>query len=565
MADLNLKLRIEAIDRVSATLEQIVRNSAKTNKILEEQARHYANREKREIEESQRRAEKHAYWKQGIAARETRALEREAEKRKKITEKEILNQQRLREKTLSDFRSDAQKMALSTTAPATIIGVLGARAFMAMEQRQIKLQMYFGENAKMMEKFVTDYAKDTAFSVENAVSLLEGIALGKETLGLKSDNQIKDLSKVVGDVILAYAPSREQQTGVMTQLKQILTTGRTESLDLKIMSSWGLNIDRLAKIVGMQKKGKTWTADEIMKIFTLAQQTNEVQTKIAANAKSFSQAYGTAAEATTMIQEGLGKVLVEQFKLTGLAKGYGDIMQKISEELKSDGSNMTKGMVAYLAMLALTVAPMLVLISQWGRIKTLIIGSNVQAGVFKSRMIAVSGVMSGLYLISKDWKGVLKDIEEDPLQGIINNLDTIVALGVALKATFDALNNALLLTNTRLVALAKSPVLRAAGLAFKIYDMVNISDEQVEKNLNKARNGGITPPSNANGSNGFSTANSSSLNILANLNQRPKVEVINNIKVDSQGQVKVDTKTKEDGYQSPYSKPKHIQANDFGE
>jgi hypothetical protein len=145
-------------------------------------------------------------------------------------------------------------MALATTAPATIMATLGMRSFMQMEQRQVRMKMLYGEQSKDMEKFAEEYALNTAFTIENTAGLLEVMALGKEKLGITTNEQIKDLSKIMGDVMLAYAPSAEAQTGVMDNIKQMMNMGVLERADAKQMAKWGLDIERIAKMVGVQKK-----------------------------------------------------------------------------------------------------------------------------------------------------------------------------------------------------------------------------------------------------------------------------------------------------------------------
>ena len=399
MADLNLKLLIDAEDRATGVLERIARETIKANKFHEEQGRLVANREKREIAESQRREEKHAYWKQGIEERKTRTLEREAEKRQRIAEKEVRDQQRLREKTLSDFRSDAQKMALLTTTPAAIMGVIGARAFMEMEQRQLKMKMFFKQDAKEMEAFAEKYAYDTAFNIDNAATILTLVKEKSDEFGVKNNKQIQDMTKVIGDVVLAYAPSMEAQNTFIEQFRQVIQRGKAGQQELSSFSRAGLNMDDIwTKKMGRKARGtnEEFTRAQIIEIMTFMSKTDEVIQRNIDNAKTLTQAWGSAGEAVKSMQEGLGKTLNEQFNLTGAAKVFGSIMQQIGKELKSNDTNMTKGMTSYLMTLGLTVAPMLMLIGHWGKVKTLIMGSNMQAGLFQKRLFLASAAMSGL-------------------------------------------------------------------------------------------------------------------------------------------------------------------------
>lgn len=544
MSDLSLRLRITAIDNATKALERIGKSSE-----------YWLNKDKRE-------QERHEYWKTNLA-------QREAEKRIRIEER--ANKQRRQQllKSEQDFRTSAQRLALYTTAPTTIMSTLGMRAFMQMEQRQIRMKMLYGEQSKDMEKFAQDYALKTAFTISNTTDLLEVIALGKETLGIKSNEEIKDLSKVIGDVILAYAPSAEAQTGVMLNIKQMMNTGRLETVDARQMARWGLNLDRLAKIVGVQKKGEMWSSDEVIKIFKLTQKTDEVQTNMIENAKTFTQAWGAAGESLNLTLEGLGKTLNKQFDLTDNTKIFAGLLQKISSSLKEDEDNLTKGMASYLTMLALTVAPMLMLIGHWRKISFLIGESNMKGTVLRDRLIMTTGVMSGLYLATVDWGDLMKQYEEQGfLKTTLNNLDKVIALmmvGGALYKAIQALYTFWIAKEARLTALA---VIRAAATNPKAliavgaataavggtYLIANAigqkSGEQVNQDM------GYDPLKRMFGNENQNYASGRNIEMLANLQSQPKVEVVNNINVDKSGNVSVETKTKDKNtYTSPYSAP----------
>jgi len=448
-------------------------------------------------------------------------------------------------------------MALYTVAPTAIMSTLSMRAYMEMEQRLVKMKMLFGKEAADMEKFAQDYALQTAFTIQNTTDLIQTIEMGKNTLGIKSNQEIKDLSKIIGNVILAYAPSAEQQTGVMKNIAQAMNSGVLQAIDVREMARWGFNLNQIAQEVGFQKKGDMWTAEEITQVFKLAEKTNKVQTAIIENAKTFTQAFGMAAESIKLVEEGLGKTLDKQFNLTNFTKSFSEIIQKVGMQLKEDNQNFTKGMASYLTMLGLTVVPTLLLLGHLKKLSFLIGESNMKLGIFKKRLFIAGSAASALYLISVDWKQVLKDIEENPMQGIIKHLDTAIALAFTLFGAFDLLNKSLLLTNARLIAIGKSPVIRMAAMGFAVYDFVS-DDERIQKNIEKARNDyyGNNNPSTPLGNLSSTTANPKNIEMLANLQSQPKVEVINNINVDKSGNVSVETKTKgKETYQSPYSAP----------
>jgi len=543
MSNLALSLTISAIENVTKALERIGKQTEDTNKKINKSNEYYANKDKRE-------QEKHEHWKTNLTARETA-------KRLRAEENAQLQKRNMMLKTEQEFRSTAQRMALYTVAPTAIMSTLSMRAYMEMEQRLVKMKMLFGKEAADMEKFAQDYALQTAFTIQNTTDLIQTIEMGKNTLGIKSNQEIKDLSKIIGNVILAYAPSAEQQTGVMKNIAQAMNSGVLQAIDVREMARWGFNLNGIAQEVGFQKKGDMWTAEEITQVFKLAEKTNKVQTAITENAKTFTQAFGMAGESIKLVEEGLGKTLDKQFNLTNFTKSFSEIIQKVGMQLKEDNQNFTKGMASYLTMLGLTVVPTLLLLGHLKKLSFLIGESNMKLGIFKKRLFIAGSAASALYLISVDWKQVLKDIEENPMQGIIKHLDTAIALAFTLFGAFDLLNKSLLLTNARLIAIGKSPVIRMAAMGFAVYDFVS-DDERIQKNIEKARNDyyGNNNPSTPLGNLSSTTANPKNIEMLANLQSQPKVEVINNINVDKSGNVSVETKTKgKETYQSPYSAP----------
>jgi len=555
MSDLNLLLRITALENdairalknLAKQTEEMHRQNSKSNEYW-----HRKNNRNNEywINKDKREQEKHEHWKTNLAARE-------AEKRIRIAQREEREKkQRLRQTEQDVFHSSA-RLGLYTTVPTGVGIAFAMRSYMELEKRQARLKMHFGKEAADMEKFAQDYALETAFSPQNTTDLLEVVALGKETLGIKSNQEIKDLTKIIGDVVLAYGVSAEERERIVDNIRQMMNMGRLELTDAKQMAKAGLNIERLAKMAGIQRKGEMWTAEEIIAIFKFAQKTEEVQTKMIENAKTFAQAWSRVGESTNTAFEGYGKTLDNQFKLTEFTKLYAGLLQKIGMSLKDDKDNLTKGMASYLTILGLTIVPTLLIFGHLKKLSFLIGESNMKLGIFKKRLFIAGSAASALYLISVDWKQVLKDIEENPMQGIIKHLDTAIALAFTLFGAFDLLNKSLLLTNARLIAIGKSPVIRMAAMGFAVYDFVS-DDERIQKNIEKAR-GDIS--SNKNPSMPLENLSSSTMNpntaeMFANFQSQPKVEVINNINVDKNDNVTIDTKTKnKDTYISPYSAP----------
>ena len=570
MSDLSLALRISAredaslaLNSISKSLRNIEKQTEELNKNRNKSNQYWNNKDKRE-------QEKHETWKTNLLTRETEKRIRLEERaaREQLRHKENAKRQMM--KTEEDFRSSAARMALYVTAPTALLATFGMRAYMEMEQRQIKMKMYYGKEAADMEKFAKEYAIQSAFTIQNTTSLLETIALGKEKLGIKSNQEVRELAKSVGDVVLAYTGNADEQYRVMHNIRQMMSMGRLERTDLKEMAKANVDIERLARMTGVQKSGEIWTAQEIIQIFKLASKTNEVLTNIVERSKTFTQAWDSALEINKSFLEGLGKTLNNQFKLTEFTKIYAGIVGKIALKLGEDNDNLAKGMGSYLTMLGLTIAPTLLLLGHWKKLSFLIGESNMKFSVFKDRLLATAGIMSGLYLSTVDWGNVLKQYEEEGFfKATLSNLDKVIALmmvGGALWKAIQGLYAFWIAKEARLTALA---VIKAAALNPKNLIAVGgaaaaiggtyllaqgfggKSGEEVNKDM------GYDPLARMLGNENQSYASGRDVATLEYMSKsQPNIEVVNNINVDKSGNVTVETKQNDkDVYRSPYTAP----------
>lgn len=560
MSDLSLRLTISAINNAKAAFESLSKQVEETNKNIGKSNEYWTNKDKRE-------KEKHEHWKTNLA-------EREAVKRIRIQEKEQREARRVLMQTETDFRSSAQRMALYTTAPATIIGVLGMRGFMEYEGQQKRLKMNFQEGAKDMEKFIMDYAQVSAFSINDLVSLTTTLQANSKALNIQSIAQVKDLTTTVGNTLLAFTNSAEERSRFMLQFQQILGRGAASQTELNIFNEVGINLKKFWAQMGKAPKGEKeqFTTQEILQILKYMQGTKEAQIAMIENAKSLTQAWDASKESINQIFVGYGKTLEKQFDLTDNTKIFAGLLQKISEKLKSDDNNLTKGMASYLTMLALTVAPMLMLIGHWRKISLLIGESNMKADILKNRLVVVGGVMSGLYLTTVDWGDLMKQYEEEGFfKTTLNNLDKVIAImmvGGALWKGIQALYAFWIAKETRLTALAvlraavTNPGKAVAGVAAVgaavggLYLAANAAGGKSSEQTNQDM--GYDPLKRMLANENQNYASSRNIEMLANLKSQPKIEVINNIKVDKDGKVSVETNSNskdKSTYTSPYSAP----------
>jgi len=560
MSDLSLRLTISAINNAKAAFESLSKQVEETNKNIGKSNEYWANKDKRE-------KEKHEHWK-------TNLVEREALKRIRIQEKEQREARRVLMQTETDFRSSAQKMALYTTAPATIMGVLGMRAFMQYEQQQTRLAMFFKEDMKDISSFIDQYAGETAFGIQDLTSMMTTLQINRKKIGLDTVQDVKLATKDIGDTLLALVPSAEDRTLFMNQFSQIMGKGVVEGPEIKMIAAYGIQLNAAWEKMGRRPLGnkEMYTAKNLMEMLKFLRKSDEVQIGLIRNAKSFTQAWDATGEATNSVLAGLGKTLDKQFALTANTKIFAGLLQKISEKLKSDDNNLTKGMASYLTMLALTVAPMLMLIGHWRKISLLIGESNMKAGVLKDRLVIVGGIMSSLYLTTVDWGSLMKQYEEEGFfKTTLNNLDKVIAImmvGGALWKGIQALYAFWIAKETRLTALAvlraavTSPGKAIAGVAAVgaavggLYLAANAAGGKSSEQINQDM--GYDPLKRIFGNENQNYASSRNIEMLANLKSQPKIEVINNIKVDKDGKVSVETNSNSkdtSAYSAPVMSP----------
>lgn len=557
MSDLSLRLTITAIENATKALERIAKQTEDTNKRIGKSNEYWLNKDKRE-------QEKHEHWK-------TNLVEREEQKRIKLAEKEAKDKRKALLQMEQDFRTSAQRLALYTTAPAAIMSTLGVRAFMEYENQQKRIKMNFQENSQDMEKFITDYAQSSAFSINDLVSLTTTLKANSKALGIQSPAEIKSLTTTVGNTLLAFTNNSEERARFMLQFQQVLGRGEAMQSELNIFNEVGMNFKKFWAEMGNAPKGEKeqFTTQELLQILKYMEGTKEAQIAILENAKSFTQAWDASKESINQILVGYGKTLNKQFDLTDNTKIFAGLLQKIGEKLKSDNENLTKGMASYLTMLTLTVAPTLMLVGHWRKISFLIGESNMKGGVLKDRLIMTAGAMSGLYLATVDWGNLMKQYEEEGfLKTTLSNLDKVIALmmvGGALYKAIKGLYTFWIAKEARLTSLA---VIRAAatnpknliaigGAAAAIggtYLIANALGAKSSEEINQDM--GYDPLKRMFDNENINYASGKNIEMLANLQSQPKVEVINNINVDKSGNVSVETKTKDKNtYISPYSAP----------
>ena len=136
----------------------------------------------------------------------------------------------------------------------------------------------------------------------------------------------------------------------------------------------------------------------------------------------------------------------------------GFLQSSTGEFQNQDGlsTSLKKQALAFLAAWVITV-PLLAAGSFALQRMTTSVGG---IGALSKRLLTMSGIMSGLYLTTVDWKTVMKDIDENAFTGFAKHLDVVAASLLTIYTTIQLIKTA---AGIKFVAKYISPALAAAG------------------------------------------------------------------------------------------------------
>jgi hypothetical protein len=479
--DYQIKYTLEVIDRASAALKNAERslkrmdkNFEKTNKkhkklnlaeaaLLSKNLKYRVSGETKAANQIQQvRQRELSNW----ARQESQRFRQERFRHRNSLrmEREAARERARIQSRYATGRSGAQGVATRSiayvSAPTAAVALLSLRNTMSIEQQKNALITQFGvAGGAEVFKQSARYASDTAFSLKDITLLVTKLKVGSKNLGKEKPKDLMQLSRDVGDVMLAYTSSISERERVVLQLGQIATGGKAyDKEDIYRIQGAGVPIQEiLESFTGSnysQLKGDFGAALPAKLIFDAIQAFSKKDIIERANIlrdKSLSQGWDSLKEDTILFTAEYGEILSKQFNLPSNFRKIGDALKNLTgkmQETDNISAEIGKNTVAFATYLLMAVPAATTLgfvLSKGLQLLSGVKGNEgmaLGARILGRNLFYASGVMSGIYLTTVDWRTVFKDITTDALPGLLKHLDVVLAATISILTTVKAIRSA---------------------------------------------------------------------------------------------------------------------------
>jgi hypothetical protein len=512
-------------------------------------------------EKQENRAHRQSIIKEKNTLRERVSALRSWEREEARSYRQAAFRERLRVRNIDDAGSMANRAAIAVSAPAGVMTALSLKNTMTLEQSKLNLLTQFGKEGERVFQEMYKYATETAFSITSAVDLTRRIEAGRASgyLKFQDTNAMLETTKNIGNILLAYTGDAERMGRAIFQLTETATGGFAEfKKDLFPLMKAGIPVFQILKAyTGMDKQqieetyGKQLPVQLLYDALDAWSKSDVVLRSIDLRSRSLTQSWDSLKESLFVFSGEYGKVLSETFGLTDKFKEIAGFLQSSTEEFQNQddiSTSLKKQALAFGAAWLMTV-PLLAGGSFAVQKMTASVGGGI---VLLKRLLTMSGIMSGLYLTTVDWKTVIKDIDENGFTGLVKHLDVVAASFLAILTTVNLIKSAVgagLATKLLGSATAASAASLVAPVAV-VYGGSKLAEKYLE----------TRPKEDQELFKGL-------LSIIPTFgNPQPVVNVQNNVNVDKNGDVKIETKKTYDpknysnksettGKRSPYSNP----------
>lgn len=459
------------------------------NAQIKEEARRKASKAEADALIARRRNEigYTSFWKNELDSRD-RIAEKSAQMQQQLRDQERQRQSRqasARIQTRGQAFSDAGGMARSgmmyVAAPAAVGAVAGVKSAMSIEQMKIGLNTQFGEDGPQMYEGIKNYALQTAFSLEEAVTLLKGLKLGASNLGVKSNTDLLSLTKSIGNVLIGYGASPENREEITNQISQVaMSDVASTRQDLRVMQKRGLPVfEMLKEYTGMNmsqledKYGKELPSKLIIAAIEHASKSPKILAAMIEQSKSLTQAWGQLGEQAFLTSGAFGKIMD---KSLGIKKRFHDlteVLQKMSDKMEGlDNNTMTANerMIGFGAAAAIAIPTLTAALIYGEKLGRAMFAASEGAALFRSRMMLATSALSLGYLAMADWKTVMDDINKDGIRdGLLKHIDLVIAAVLALNVALNITRGLLAITGMIAAAPATVPIAAVTASGAGIY------------------------------------------------------------------------------------------------
>ena len=414
----------------------------------------------------------------------------------------IKQKQKLQNEYLSSVNNFANNGLMFSIPVGLGIGA-SLKNFMQMkEQMGMQMELNFGDSAKQFTDFAYDYAKKTAYGVDDIMLMMTRIAPNIDKIKGMSQKDLPDLIQKIGNVMLAYGGDAENRQGIMEQIYQIFGKGFAENtMDMRIIEARGFVQLRKAidEIVKADTKGKIASFQELSK------QTGSTQIPLALVLRGFEKIasdkktvklienrMNTLTGTWDALQEEikgfsakLGEKVANGGNLIEFGKGLASLISKMKDLIDSMGAGQTQ-LLAWGVGLALLLPPLLKIGAAVFSFYKSGLAIAALPGVLPIT-IAVSGVMVAFQDWGKtidDVHGLLKDFTFDKAWEVLKS--NIMQIG-SIAGGAGLLISGLLSKNPKLIIAGTTAL---TGSAYGIFASQDKKDSQIlgQQNLDIVKN-----------------------------------------------------------------------------
>lgn len=305
-----------------------------------------------------------------------------------------------------------RNQALFVSLPTALFGKQAFMDAANYEQTLVQLQTAFGDFAGNIENTAKQLSKSTALNRQEVLGL--AVAL-KQSAGLQNE-QVMPFLESAAKVIYGVG-SGGNFMSIMEQIKQGLGKDKLETVDIKVIESWGTPIKRmLAESLGIDipqlmdkisEKGGGITKEMLVKtIMSQAEKYSQSLEKYAAGALGAADLLGEAAfdfrlaMGDLMIKSGMSEILRD---ITGWVEKLTEKVSKLSPSQKK--------FVFYLGLTAVALPPILMglgLIAS--SISAIVGGLALLLTPWVAIGVAVGVILAIIYKFRKEMLGVIEGV-----------------------------------------------------------------------------------------------------------------------------------------------------------
>jgi hypothetical protein len=459
----------QELDKRANASKKIADQEAKRAKLSKTKALSIDQIRKKEVEYTnfwKQELDKRAKASEALAAKEIKTRERALSEKQKIEAREIRERERAvrRQQNLAnksqfknrrevfDAANSARSAMFYAAAPATAAAIFSLKSTMDLEQQKLNLRTQFGgEEGNKAFAAMKEYAKQTAFSLPEAVQLLSDIKIGQENLGIKTNEELIDLTKSMGNIMIAFGKNKENRAEISNQLGQVAMAEKASTRqDLRVMQKRGLPVFQALKAyTGMSfgalqdKFGAELPSKLVIKSLEHLAKSPQVIRAMSEYSQTLTQAWGAFKEQTQYTAAAYGNILDKQFKIKEKLTETTNILSKFEDKMTGvdkTGLSITESAVGFGTAWVIAVPTLLYGALVLKKIHMSMVGAAGGATTFMKFGASINGIF-GLWMLSTvDFKEMWDDINENGFGVAVNHLDKMLITFISIYSVAKAIS-----------------------------------------------------------------------------------------------------------------------------